>query len=248
MRPKRQILAGWAAGLVAVAAGSIAIPAAADKASNQRADIVLAQTAADFRNMPDPAPEHPSVERLVALYGPDSRSETALQRVAYDLNEIDQPTLSLRKQSEAMMREANCLAEAIYYEARSESRSGQIAVAQVIQNRILSKHYPDTICDVVYQGSERTTGCQFSFTCDGSLEKAPRGKAWERSKKVASYVMTQTPRSLIGRSTHYHTDYVDPVWNKNLTRTVQVGNHIFYRFPFKEKRTSTASLSIAPPS
>ncbi|MEL6686667.1 MAG: cell wall hydrolase [Pseudomonadota bacterium] len=248
MRPKRQIFAGWAAGLAAVAAGCIAIPAAADKAANQRADVVLAQTAADFRNMPVPQMDAVSVSRLVDLYGPDSRGETNLQRVYYDLGDVDQSTFSLRKQSEATMRQALCMAEAIYYEARSESRTGQIAVAQVIQNRILSRHYPDTICDVVYQGSERTTGCQFSFTCDGSMDKAPKGAAWDRSKQVAAYVMTQTPRSLVGRSTHYHTDYVDPVWNENLTRTVQVGSHIFYRFPFKERRQSSASLSIAPPS
>ena len=248
MRPKRQVFAGWAVGLAAVAAGCLAIPAAADKAANQRADIVLAQTAADFRNMPEPEMNASSVQRLVALYGPDSRGETPLQRVHYDLGDVDMPTLSLRKHSEATMQEVQCLAEAIYYEARSESRSGQIAVAQVVQNRVLSRHYPDSICNVVYQGSERTTGCQFSFTCDGSMEKAPGGGSWDRSKQVASYVMTQTPRSLVGRSTHYHTDYVDPVWSKNLTRTVKVGSHIFYRFPFKERRSSTVSLSIAPPS
>jgi hypothetical protein len=235
-------------GLTAFTAGALAIPAAAEKAADQRVDVVLTQTATDFRRMPEPVTQQASVQRLVNLYGPDSLGETPLQRVEYDLGYVDQKTSPLRKQSEVIMREANCLAEAIYYEARSETTSGQIAVAQVIQNRVFSKHFPDTICDVVYQGSERRTGCQFTFTCDGSIEKAPRGKAWDRSKLVASYVMAQTPRSLVGRSTHYHTTAIDPHWSGSLERTAQVGSHIFYRFPFRERRTSTVSLRLAPPS
>lgn len=248
MRPKRQILAGWATGLVAVAAGMMAIPAAADKASNQRVEVVMTQTATDFRNMPDPVTDSVSIRRLVDLYGPDSLGETPLQRVDYDLGAIDQDTSILRKQSVAMMREANCLAEAVYYEARSESRSGQVAVAQVIQNRVYSKHYPDSICGVVYQGSERTTGCQFSFTCDGSMDRTPKGKSWDRSKNVARFVLSESPRSLVGRSTHYHTTQVDPHWSGSLQKTAQVGSHIFYRFPFRERPAASVSLRVAPPS
>lgn len=248
MRPKRQIIAGWATGLVAVAAGVMAIPAAADKASNQRVEVVMTQTATDFRNMPDPSTDSVSIRRLVDLYGPDSLGETPLQRVDYDLGAIDQDTSILRKQSVAMMREANCLAEAVYYEARSESRSGQVAVAQVIQNRVYSKHYPDSICAVVYQGSERTTGCQFSFTCDGSMDRTPKGKSWDRSKNVARFVLSEAPRSLVGRSTHYHTTQVDPHWSGSLQKTAQVGSHIFYRFPFRERPAASVSLRVAPPS
>lgn len=248
MRPKRQIFAGWACGLAAVAAGALVLPAAAKKAGDQRVEVVMTQTAADFRRMPDPMTESASVRRLAELYGPDSIVETELERVSYDLGSIDQDFSILRKQSEATMREANCLAEAIYYEARSEPKAGQIAVAHVIQNRILSKHYPDSICGVVYEGSERRTGCQFSFTCDGSLDKAPRGRAWERSQDVARYVLTQQPPSRVGRSTHYHTTQVDPHWNDSLQRTAQVGSHIFYRFPFRERRSPSVSLRVAPPS
>lgn len=248
MRPKRQIIAGWVTGLVAVAAGVMAIPAAADKASNQRVEVVMTQTATDFRNMPDPVTDSVSVRRLADLYGPDSLGETPLQRVDYDLGAIDQDTSALRKQSVAIMREANCLAEAVYYEARSESRSGQVAVAQVIQNRVDSKHYPDSICGVVYQGSERTTGCQFSFTCDGSMDRTPKGKSWDRSENVARFVLSEAPRSLVGRSTHYHTTQIDPHWSGSLQKTGQVGSHIFYRFPFRERPTASVSLRVAPPS
>lgn len=248
MRPKRQIIAGWATGLVAVAAGALAIPAAADKASNQRVEVVMTQTATDFRNMPEPGTDSASVRRLVALYGPDSLGETPLQRVDYDLGAIDQDTSVLRKQSKANMREAHCLAEAIYYEARSESRPGQVAVSQVIQNRVYSKHFPDSICGVVYQGSERRTGCQFSFTCDGSMDRAPTGRSWDRSENVARYVLTESPRSLVGRSTHYHTTEIDPHWSGSLKRTTQVGSHVFYRFPFRERPAASVSLRVAPPS
>lgn len=248
MRPKRQIFAGWATGLVVVAAGAMALPAAADKASNQRVEVVMTQTATDFRNMPEPTTDSASIRRLVDLYGPDSLGEMPLQRVNYDLGAIDQDTSTLRKQSHATMREANCLAEAIYYEARSESRSGQVAVAQVIQNRVFSKHFPDSICGVVYQGSERTTGCQFSFTCDGSMDRAIKGKSWDRSKNTARYVLTESPRGLVGQSTHYHTTEVNPHWSSSLKKTGQVGSHVFYRFPFRERPAASVSLRVAPPS
>lgn len=248
MRPKRQIIAGWAVGLVAVTAGAMAMPAVADKASNQRVEVVLTQTATDFRRMPEPQTDSASVRRLVELYGPDSVVETPLQRVQFDLGSIDQDTSVLRRQSHAEMREANCLAEAIYYEARSETRAGQISVAQVIQNRVYSKHFPDSICGVVYQGSERRTGCQFSFTCDGSMDRAPKGKAWKRSKDMADFVLMQSPRSLVGRSTHYHTTAINPHWSDSLEMTRQVGSHVFYRFPFRERPTATVALRVAPPS
>jgi len=248
MRPKRQIFAGWATGLVAVAAGALALPAAADKASSQRTEVVMVQTASDFRNMPEPSTDSAAIRRLVDLYGPDSLGETPLQRVHYDLGSIDEDSSVLIKLSEASIREANCLTEAIYYEARSESRAGQVAVAQVIQNRVFSKHYPDSICGVVYQGSERRTGCQFSFTCDGSMDRAPKGKSWDRSEDVARYVLTETPRSLVGSSTHYHTTAINPHWSGSLKKTAQVGSHIFYRFPFRERRAATVSLRVAPPS
>lgn len=248
MRPKRHIIAGWAVGLVVATAGVMAFPAVAQKASNQRVEVVMTQTATDFRRMPDPTPDSASVRRLVELYGPDSIVETPLQRVRFDMGSIDADTSVLRKRSHAEMREAKCLAEAVYYEARSETKAGQIAVAQVVRNRVLSKHYPDSICGVVFQGSERSTGCQFSFTCDGSMDRAPKGRSWERSKTVASYVLSQSPGSRIGRSTHYHTTAIDPHWSGSLERTAQVGSHIFYRFPFRERRTASVSLRVAPPS
>ncbi|RKR00402.1 cell wall hydrolase [Maricaulis maris] len=134
--------------------------------------------------------------------------------------------------------QVDCLAQAIYYEARSEGFVGQLAVAQVIMNRVDSRHYPDSICGVVYEGSERTTGCQFTFTCDGSMVREARGRAWRRSQLVAQHAYMGFGRDVTRRATHYHTVAVDPYWNDNLVRTRRIGTHIFYRFPTRRERAA----------
>ena len=141
-------------------------------------------------------------------------------------------------------RELDCLAEAIYYEARSEGRVGQLAVAEVVLNRVRHGQYPDTICGVVYQGSERTTGCQFTFTCDGSLMREPRGRSWERSRAVAEHALLGFARPVTRRATHYHTVAVDPYWNDNLMRTRRIGTHIFYRFATRRERVEVLEREL----
>ena len=135
------------------------------------------------------------------------------------------------EQAEKAQAEQDCLSTAIYYEARGETTLGQIAVAEVIMNRVSDYRYPNSVCEVVYQGSERSTGCQFSFTCDGAMRKAPKGKLWKRAQTVSAHVLMHLNKPLTGTATHYHTDYVDPVWNKHLVQTKTIGTHIFYRFP-----------------
>jgi spore germination cell wall hydrolase CwlJ-like protein len=133
-------------------------------------------------------------------------------------------------------RETRCLAEAIYYEARGESVVGQLAVAEVVVNRVRSKHYPDTFCDVVYEGSYRSTGCQFTFTCDGSLRHRPFGAAWRQANVVAGGVIAGFARPMTHSATHYHTNEVDPYWSGSLIETTRIGAHIFYRFPNRVER------------
>jgi ribosomal protein L35AE/L33A len=128
-------------------------------------------------------------------------------------------------------REHACLSQAIYYEARGETQRGQVAVAEVIMNRVRSQHYPDTVCAVVYQGSERSTGCQFTFTCDGSLGQRPRGRGWDRAQRVATAVLLGYTRPITQHATHYHTNAINPVWSSGLVETTKVGTHVFYRFP-----------------
>ena len=122
-----------------------------------------------------------------------------------------------------------CLTEAIYFEARGEPVEGQIAVAEVILNRVDSHRYPDTICKVVNQGTGRLHACQFSYTCDGIPETIAEPAAWELGGKIARLLIDGAPRTLTAEATHYHADYVDPYWNKVYPRTAQVGTHIFYK-------------------
>lgn len=131
---------------------------------------------------------------------------------------------------EYQLRQRRCLATAIYFEARGEPVRGQLAVAQVVMNRVRSSLYPDTVCGVVYQGQLRRTGCQFSFTCDG-IADVPRDKAkWIESNELARRMTDgETWLKDIGHATNYHANYVKPRWRREMTRIKQLGRHIFYR-------------------
>ncbi|MEM9724652.1 MAG: cell wall hydrolase [Pseudomonadota bacterium] len=130
---------------------------------------------------------------------------------------------------EMARREQRCLAEAIYHEARGEPLEGQVAVAEVVLNRVESRFWPRTICGVVNQGSERSTGCQFSYTCDDIPDRIAPGRSWRLAMRLAAFMMRGGPRRLTGRATHYHADYVDPVWARTMEETAVIGRHIFYR-------------------
>jgi spore germination cell wall hydrolase CwlJ-like protein len=125
----------------------------------------------------------------------------------------------------------DCLALAIYYEARSESEVGQRAVAQVVLNRVRDPAYPDDVCGVVFQGHERRTGCQFSFTCDGSMARRPEGRAWIRARDIAASALAGRSDAPVGNATHYHTTAIRPYWAPSLTRVTTIGAHIFYSRP-----------------
>jgi Cell Wall Hydrolase len=133
-------------------------------------------------------------------------------------------------QRRVRLAEENCLARAIYFEARSESELGQLAVAKVILNRTRDPNYPKTICGVVYQGANRSNSCQFSFACDGSPDEPRTVEAWNRSKRVAQKALAgdQSVR-VMSAATHYHADYVKPRWAKSMKRLIKIGRHIFYQ-------------------
>ncbi len=128
-------------------------------------------------------------------------------------------------------RALDCLTAAIYYEARSETVEGQRAVAQVVLNRVRNPAFPASVCGVVYQGSNRATGCQFTFTCDGSLLARRDPEAWERARLVARAALAGDVYAPVGLSTYYHTAAISPWWAPSLTRVTQIGAHIFYRWP-----------------
>ncbi len=129
------------------------------------------------------------------------------------------------------LRSLDCMTAAIYYEAANEPLDGQRAVAQVILNRVRHVAYPHSVCGVVFQGSERRTGCQFSFTCDGSMARIPSRQGWLRARGVASAALSGLVYAPVGLSTHYHADYVVPYWASSLTKVKTLGRHIFYRWP-----------------
>jgi spore germination cell wall hydrolase CwlJ-like protein len=127
-------------------------------------------------------------------------------------------------------RSLECLAKTIYYEARSETEDGQRAVAQVVLNRVRHPAYPNSVCGVVYQGSHLRTGCQFTFTCDGSLRYGTFGPSWDRARRLAAEALSGEVYGPVGTATHYHTTAILPYWASSLTRSAVVGAHVFYRW------------------
>jgi hypothetical protein len=142
-------------------------------------------------------------------------------------------------------RAVECLTAAVYYEARSESDQGQRAVAQVVLNRVAHPSYPGTVCGVVYQGSERITGCQFSFTCDGSLARRPNPMFWERARSVAVSALAGYVEPSVGLATHYHTIAIHPYWAPSLNHIITVGAHRFYSFRGRAGAAGTFRFAFA---
>jgi spore germination cell wall hydrolase CwlJ-like protein len=133
-------------------------------------------------------------------------------------------------QRRVRLAEENCLARAVYFEARSESALGQMAVAKVILNRVKSPQYPNTICGVVYQGSQRRNSCQFSFACDGLPDDVKQPGSWAQAKHIAQRAIKGDPgvAAKLGGALHYHADYVKPRWARSMRKAIKVGRHIFY--------------------
>lgn len=124
----------------------------------------------------------------------------------------------------------DCLTSTIYYEAAHEPDVGKRAVAQVVLNRARHPAFPSSVCGVVYQGSDRRTGCQFTFTCDGSLARRPTRKGWEEARTIATSALSGAVEPSVGMATHYHASYVVPYWAPSLDKIVKLGVHIFYRW------------------
>ena len=127
-------------------------------------------------------------------------------------------------------RDLECLTQAAYYEARGEGRDGMKAVTQVVLNRVRHRAFPNSVCSVVFQGAGRRTGCQFSFTCDGSMRGRVNRAAWNRARDIASAALSGAVYARVGNATHFHTTGVSPRWRNALVRVSQVGDHLFYRF------------------
>jgi spore germination cell wall hydrolase CwlJ-like protein len=243
-----------AATIVCIAAAAVAMPVISHRAAEQRdgAEWAARSTAfqAELAQQITRGSEPSARVELTSFHTRDglrARGTAALfdsadARATMVQAVLRGPTASVAEQvlpapeQQINAREHNCLSQAIYYEARSEGYRGQVAVGEVIMNRVRSPAYPKSICAVVYQGSHRSTGCQFTFTCDGSLGYHPRGRAWSDAQHVATQIMLGYTRPITQRATHYHTQAVNPVWSAGLVETTSIGHHVFYRFPNRAER------------
>jgi hypothetical protein len=140
------------------------------------------------------------------------------------------PPFRLAADATSRERALTCLASAVYYEAAGQPLQGQQAVAQVVLNRVRHVAYPKTVCGVIYEGAPRR-GCQFTFACDGSLDRPPGGPGWRTAVAVAEQALDGFVEPSVGASTHYHTVFVHPLWDEEMRMVRRIGAHLFYRAP-----------------
>lgn len=185
------------------------------------------------------------VLRLAQAHDPFSRqgAERDRQAAMFDLG-LRKADLKEDAAKPSAARELDCLAQAVYFEARGETQQGQAAVAQVVLNRVKNPNFPKTICGVVFQGAA-SRGCQFSFACDGSMRRRLDAGAWSRARKVATRALSGAVAADIGSATHFHTTGVAPAWGAHMKRVAQVGLHVFYRF--NPRGVSNAPIFVSNP-
>jgi spore germination cell wall hydrolase CwlJ-like protein len=160
--------------------------------------------------------------------------EAVAANAAVPISKLPNPAASpfaiAQSNAEDYAKALNCLTAAVYYEAASESAEGQAAVAQVVLNRLRHPLFPKTVCGVVFEGSSLPTGCQFTFTCDGSLDRTPSIVGWKQASEIAERALHGYVMKSVGEATHYHTVWVVPYWQPTVVKLTQIGAHIFYRW------------------
>ena len=208
-------------------AGAVALAGIAALAGSADSTPSLSGVGSDKVVEAPPAPPPMLVRQL-----PVDQALAINQHIAVDSgpNPAASPFALGKVDASTRARALECLTSAVYYEAGQESTDGQRAVAQVILNRVRHPAFPANVCGVVYEGSTRPTGCQFTFTCDGSLTRGPALGAWQRARSVAEAALAGFVYKPVGTATHYHADYVVPYWAPTLTKNAVIGAHIFYRW------------------
>jgi len=177
-----------------------------------------------------PGPD-PDLKRQVTL-SPHAPSDAESGESIAPKGEVnkDSPAQRLKLDAKARAKGEKCLAEAVYYEARGEAVRGQIAVAQVVMNRVFSGFYPTTICGVVYQNKHRHLACQFTFACDNVRDVIREPEMWERAKRIAKATLDgKLWLPEVAKSTHYHAYWVRPSWANEMKKMYRFGVHTFYR-------------------
>ncbi len=164
----------------------------------------------------------PSPQQVMQVF----KLKRSVTATAKPVDKDAQKAIAMRR---FQLAEENCLARAVYFEARSETELGQLAVAKVILNRVKDPEYPKSICGVVYQGSGKRNSCQFSFACDGLPDDVKSPVAWANAKRIAQMAMSGDAKvAAIGSATNYHADYVNPAWARSMRRLIKIGHHVFY--------------------
>lgn len=176
-------------------------------------------------------PHTDQLQASVKVAQPAVPAATVAQRIAATPISVP-PARSAAEQlvMNKLLAEHRCLSEALYYEARGEGTTGQKAIAEVIFHRMRTGNYGHSICAVVYEGANQQ-GCQFSFACNGDLAERKSASAWMRAQILAARILTGEERlnDATGGATNFHAVSVDPDWAVEMTQTVQIGNHIFYK-------------------
>ena len=131
-------------------------------------------------------------------------------------------------EARGLQQEHRCLALALYWEARGESRRGMVAVGWTVLNRSRSPEFPSTPCEVVFEGGEKPP-CQFSWWCDGKSDRPRDHDSWIRARVIAARLLTDPPPDPTGGALFYHSTSIRVPWTRPRRRTVRIGNHIFYR-------------------
>jgi spore germination cell wall hydrolase CwlJ-like protein len=185
---------------------------------------------ADFNFETASIPQEPGVQPMPAEVFMSGETVAAKGEVTGSGKRPRTPAERLNLDEKSRPKAEKCLAEAIYFEARGEPKRGQIAVAQVVMNRVFSGFYPNTVCGVVYQNANRHNACQFTFACDDVKDTIDEPDMWEQAKEI-SHDMIDGKMWLpeIGHSTHYHAYWVHPSWVSEMRKTYKFGVHTFYR-------------------
>ena len=182
---------------------------------------------------PDPQATGPSAspaEPRNETIAPKGEVNTEFNGDGGEARGIVAPAKLLGLTGTARARQEKCLADAIYFEARGEPARGQIAVAQVVMNRVFSGYYPNSVCGVVYQNANRHLACQFTFACDGIPDRITEPAAWERAKAIARDTLDgKFWLKDVGKATHYHAYWVHPWWVHEMRKLDRIGVHTFYR-------------------
>jgi spore germination cell wall hydrolase CwlJ-like protein len=186
----------------------------------------------------DPALTTPALDAIEGITSPGSdvpMPKSMSGKLAYARADLPATvfdgSLTDKKGKKVSDKEAWCMATAIYFEARGESYRGQVAVGQVVMNRVAHRLYPGTICGVVFQNQNKRNACQFSFACDGRPEKVTDQKAWKQAMQIGKDVISgKEYLTEVGYSTHYHATYVYPHWAPRMKKNTKIGLHVFYQF------------------